>query len=170
MISSYKLLIFIISCICVLNGALCFIPPWLLKECSHLPEPENPEIECKYGYEKNACDKYYCLKGPNESCTEEARIKEHCGAHLRCVCGICDGCRDGKCGKPMCPRKSAGKRVSSKPVWFPDIYQPQQQDENRRLPQRQQSMPPSFYNFKNSVDRLQYYPFNNNYEYLNNDD
>lgn len=40
-------------------------------QCLKYVEPLNPEIECKYGYERNICNKTSCLKGPDEPCYEE---------------------------------------------------------------------------------------------------
>lgn len=157
-------------------------------QCSKLAEPLNPKMECKYGYERNICNKTSCLKGPDEVCQEEwGTVNERCAGNLFC-CGICIGCIGDKCSHHICDGNSiAAKRAPTKPLWFTELYQ-QRQEEKRRMQQiqqqqqlrqlqqqqeehqRQQLMPRDFINFKSSIDRYPYYPLNNNFEYSTNND
>ncbi|XP_055322560.1 uncharacterized protein LOC129578280 [Sitodiplosis mosellana] len=189
MISSSKYLIFSIFFVCIFNGALCrFGNTYLHMQCSKFVEPINPKLECKYGYERNICNKTSCLKGPDEVCQEEwGTISERCAGTMMC-CGICVGCHDNKCSSLVCDSNLiAAKRTPSKPLWITDYYQ-QRMSEKRRLQQIQQQQqqqqqqeeerqrmqlmasPRDFLNLKSSVDRYPYYPFTNNFEYSNNDD
>lgn len=152
-------------------------------QCMRYVEPLNPSVECKYGFERNICNKTSCLKGPDETCYKESgMISENCADNLVC-CGICHGCLPNECSQKLCDtnlNSIAAKRMSSKPLWFPDQ---QRLDEKRILQQLQQKLQQQeerqrllmqssrdFLNMKSSLDRLPFYPFINNIEYPSNID
>lgn len=151
-------------------------------QCMKYVEPLNPEVDCKYGYERNICNKTSCLKGPDEPCFEEwGLMGGRCAGNLMC-CGYCIGCLDrDNCSKGMC--HSSSKRVPSslKPLWLTEYYYKQKLEERRRLQQNQlqqqqpeerqrnlMQSPRNFINSKSPVYRLPSYPFMNNFDYLTN--
>lgn len=143
-----------------------------------MSEPLQPDIECKFGYDINNCNKIYCLKGPDEECNEDGgggRLLVGCAENLGC-CGFCHGCTNDIENKRNCSLgtcRHSRKRTSSKPLWFPDNYQRQEEKKRLQRIQYHQSedrqrerftLPRDLFNMmmKSEVERL---PMDYNFEY-----